>query len=120
MGNTYYALVIGDGEDHAVPERQREEILDWLERDENFRYELEDFHEQGMNGQTKWHGHERDMIRLSKAFPEALFVLWGEGEEPEDLWTCYYLGGRTQEAPVRVEYPPFNPAELTDRDSATR
>ena len=26
MGNTYYVLVISDGEDHTVPERQCEEI----------------------------------------------------------------------------------------------
>lgn len=28
MGYTYYVLVIGDGEDYAVPERRREQILD--------------------------------------------------------------------------------------------
>ena len=50
--------IIGDGEDHALPERRREQVLDWLERDETFRCELEDFHERGMNGYTKW--YERD------------------------------------------------------------
>ena len=44
-----------------------------------------------------------------KAFPEILFVLWGEGEEPEDLWKCYDLGARMQEAPARIEYPPSIP-----------
>lgn len=57
-GYTHHVPVIGDGEDHAVPERRREQVLDWLERDETFRCEPEDFHERVMNGYTKW--HERD------------------------------------------------------------
>ena len=108
---TFYTLVVGD-EGYEVSDRRLEKILDWLEHDENFRSELEDFHESGMNGYTKWYEHEADMVRLSRVFPEVLFVLWGEGEEPEDLWKCYYLGGRVQEAPARVEYPPFDPDGL--------
>lgn len=68
-------LVIGEGEEHIVPDLRREEILDWPERDETFRHQLEDFYERGMDIHTKWHGHNRDTIRLSKAFPEVLFVL---------------------------------------------
>ena len=110
---TLYTLVVGD-EGHEVSDRRLEEILDWLESDEAFRSALEDFHESGMNGYTKWHEHDRDMLRLSRMFPEVLFVLWGEGEDPEDLWKCYYLGGRVQEASARVEYLPFDPDELVD------
>lgn len=114
----YYMLVVGDEGEHSFPQARHEEVLDWLERDDIFRHELEDFHEQGMSGYTTWYEHDRDMIRLSKVFPEILFVLWGEGEEPEDLWKCYYLGGRMQEAPARVEYPPFDPEELIDPKAA--
>ena len=110
---TFYTLVIGD-EGQEISDRRREEILDWLEHDQNFHTELEDFHESGMNGYTKWYEHDQDMLRLSQAFPEVLFVLWGEVEEPEDLWKCYYLGGRVQEAPARVEYLSFDPDELVD------
>lgn len=115
---TFYTLVVGD-EGHEISDGCCEEILEWLERDEKFRSELEDFHENGMTGYTKWYEHDLDMLRLSRTFPEALFVLWGEGEEPEDLWKCYYLGGRVQEAPARVEYPPFDTGELVDPGAAT-
>lgn len=81
---TFYALVIGD-EGQEISDGRREEILDWLEHDQNFHTELEDFHESGMSGYTKWYEHDQDMIRLSQAFPEVLFVLWGEGRSPE---TC--------------------------------
>lgn len=38
-----------------------------------------------MNDYTKWDEHDQGMIRLSRKFPEVLFVLWGKDEEPEDL-----------------------------------
>jgi hypothetical protein len=60
MGYTHHVPVIGDSEDQAVPERRREQVLDRLERAETFRCELEDFHERGMNGYTKWHEHDRE------------------------------------------------------------
>ena len=113
---TIYTLVVGD-EGQEISDGRRQEILAWLEHDESFRSELEDFHESGMNGYTKWYEHDQDMLRLSDV-PGGLFVLWGEGEEPEDLWKCYYLGGRVQEAPARVEYPSFDPDELVEPGTA--
>ena len=115
---TVYTLVVG-GEGQEISDGRRQEILAWLEHDENFSSELEDFQESRMNGYTKWYEHDGDMLRLSRTFPEVLFVLWGEGEAPEDLWKCYYLDGRVQEAPARVEYPPFDPHELVDPEIAT-
>ena len=116
---TFYTLVVGD-EGQEISDRRREQILAWLEHDESFRSELEDFHESGMNGYTKWYEHDQDMFRLSRTFPEVLFVLWGEGEEPEDLWKSYYLGGRVQEAPARVEYPPFDHDKLVDQETVEK
>ena len=72
-----------------------------------------------MNGHSAWYEHGRDVLRPSNAFSEVLFVLRGEGEEKENTWKRYYLGGRMQEAPARVEYPPFDPADLMDSDFAT-
>jgi hypothetical protein len=43
--NTYYALVIGEDEEHIVLGRRREEGLDRPERDETLRRELEGFRE---------------------------------------------------------------------------
>ncbi|MGB3634855.1 MAG: hypothetical protein WA982_12500 [Rubrobacteraceae bacterium] len=114
---TIYTLTVGD-EGQEISDSHREEILAWLEHDENFSSELEDFHESGMNGCTKWYEHDQNMLRLSRKFPKVLFVLWGEGEEPGDLWKSYYLGGRVQEAPARVEYASFDPDELMEPGTA--
>ncbi len=113
---TYYSLVVGDDGKHVVPPQRCGEVLDWLDRDDRFRDELEDFHERGANGYTKWYDHDRDVLRLSRAFPEILFVLWGQGEEAENLWKCYYFEGRMQEAPARIEYPPFDLNKLVAPD----
>ncbi len=72
---TYFTLVVGDEGEHSVPEESREEILDWLEQDEALRHELQDIHESGMSSHTAWYEHDRDMLRLSKAFPVVHFVL---------------------------------------------
>lgn len=93
---TFYTLVIND-EIHEVSDGRREGILAWLERDENFRNELEDFHESGMNGHSKWYEHDEDMLRLSEAFPEVLFVLWGRGQgtrRPMEVLLPRRLGAR--------------------------
>lgn len=52
---------------------------------------------EGINGEynesTKWYDHEKEMKELSAKFPEALFILNGEGEESMDIWETHYQGG---------------------------
>lgn len=72
-----------------------------------------------MTGRTGWHEHDQDMLRLSREFPEILFVLRGEGEDREDLWKCYYLYRKVQEAPASIEYPVFDPDALVYPQTAT-
>lgn len=50
----------------------------------------------------KWYGHEKDLIELSKRFPEVLFTLEGHGEEKEDIWREYYRNGQIQWAPAQI------------------
>ncbi len=104
----YYLVVAGDG-GHEVPEGRREEILDWLERDSTFRYGLENFHERGMAGKYQVARARPGHAPPLRGVPEVLFTLWGESEEAEDLWKCYYLDGRTHEAPARIQLPAIRP-----------
>lgn len=34
---------------------------------------------------TKWYDHEKEMIEISKRYPNVLFTLHGEGEEAGDF-----------------------------------
>lgn len=57
---------------------------------------LEDFFEEPI----KWYDHIEDMIKLSKVFPETLFILDGWGEELGDVWRELYMDGER----VRAEH----------------
>lgn len=59
---------------------------------------------------AKWYEYENDMLTVSKAVPDVLFCLWGSGDSAEDLWTQYFLNGKSQYC--RAEIPPFDPAKL--------
>ena len=52
-----------------------------------------------------WYDHDRDMMKLSKAFPDETFVLYGEGEEKGDLWKGYYKNGKMEICRAQIIYP---------------
>ena len=41
----------------------------------------------------KWYDHTEDMIKLSKEFPDVVFLLEGVGEDREDNWRLYVHNG---------------------------
>ena len=54
---------------------------------------------------TKWHDHEDHLKALSRAFPSYLFELEGVGDEYEDLWRKYALGGVVIEVRPEMVWP---------------
>ena len=62
--------------------------------------------------ECKWYDNEEDMILLSKEFPDVLFKLHGEGEDNEDIWDKYFMGGKMQYCPAEVKCPPFDRNKL--------
>lgn len=66
---------------------------------------------------AKWYSYEDDMLKLSQAFPEVSFVLTGDGEERDDVWTRQYSQGRCVKVPEWSEFlesqlPPQQLADL--------
>lgn len=59
-----------------------------------------------------WDNHENDMVKLSKQFPEIIFVLSGAGDMPEDLWKKYFRNGLIQRAPANITYDEFDECKL--------
>ena len=53
------------------------------------------------------------MKEFSKKFPDALFILEGDGEGSDDLWKAYFKNGLGQMAPVRFEYADYDEQQLT-------
>ncbi len=50
----------------------------------------------------KWYEHEDDMRQMSKAIPDVLFHLSGEGEESGDIWDAWFLNGKGQSHDVEL------------------
>lgn len=60
--------------------------------------------------ELKWYDYEKDMLEISKQFPDIIFILYGEGEEGGDLWRKYFANGEYEEAYAEIVYPkPKNP-----------
>ena len=67
-----------------------------------------------MEDSCKWYNHVDDMCKLSKAFPEARFQLFGEGEEAGDIWHEYYLDGKYQICRAKMEFDEFDENKLEE------
>ena len=61
---------------------------------------LSDFFEDEM----KWYDYDDDMIELSIAFPNLIFILSSEGEENEDIWVSYYHNGDSEKCNAHLVY----------------
>ena len=63
----------------------------------------------------RWYEHERDMLALSREFPEILFCLYGEEEDSDDRWRQFFLNGQECYQQEKFYYdPPPVWAEVSD------
>jgi hypothetical protein len=62
----------------------------------------------------KWYEWLADLKDLSRAHPEVVFHLRGEGEDREDFWEAHFLAGRHQVCEGRVVYEQYDPEKLED------
>lgn len=54
---------------------------------------------------AKWYTCDNDMIEVSTANPDVTYRIYGNGEEINDEWVCFYKDGQVEEhvRPVWVE-----------------
>jgi hypothetical protein len=65
-------------------------------------------------GQCKWYEHTEDMRNVSKKYPNVLFTLTGNGEEPEDMWVKYFMNGKVQIEKAVITYGKFDLKKLVE------
>lgn len=63
---------------------------------------------------AKWYDHEDDMRLLSAKFPDVVFWLSGSGDDCDDLWQKFFVGGRMQTCYAQIVYDDFDPSKLDD------
>ncbi len=62
--------------------------------------------------EVKWYDHDKDMLQLSREFPDIVFTLDGEGEENGDIWKAYYHNGKFVKNRAEIKFPEYNPNDL--------
>lgn len=61
---------------------------------------------------VKWYDCDDDMVKHSKRYPDLTFVINGEGEQPDDIWTAYYKNGLYYRGKATIYFPSFDPKKL--------
>lgn len=62
--------------------------------------------------ECKWYEHEEDMKKVSKEYPETIFVLEGDGEESGDIWKKYFMNGKMQSCKAIMTFENFDESKL--------
>jgi len=64
------------------------------------------------NQECKWYESTKDLKAFSKKYPTLLFELKGEGEESGDIWTEYFINGKSQRCKVIMTFEKFDENKL--------
>lgn len=64
-------------------------------------------------GPCKWYNHQEDLTQISLRFPDVLIELFGQGDDPFDLWTKYFWNGKVQTANAQIVFDAFDELKLT-------
>ena len=105
---TYYRLSIIKG---TKTEKQNLALI------AEFRAESEDARhaltEEGYSDNaSKWYSRVNELIKFSMKYPKVVFELYGEGENPTDIWCEYYKNGKLQREVARITIDNFDPKKL--------
>ena len=64
---------------------------------------------------TTWFNHQMDMATIvSQKWPETRFRLQGQGDDDNDVWAEFFLGGKVQRVLGETRFPEFDPDKLTN------
>lgn len=63
----------------------------------------------------KWFDEEeKELVALSKKYPDVLIQVTGDGEDSDDFWREYIQNGKTGWTPGVISYEPFGQVEMKD------
>lgn len=62
--------------------------------------------------EAKWYDWSTNLEGISKKFPNMLFLLSGDGEEPLDIWNCYFCNGNSHYREIQTHWEEFDAEEF--------
>jgi hypothetical protein len=68
--------------------------------------------------EAKWYEWCAEMKEFSSKYPDVLFTLTGIGEEPLDIWKCYFKNGKFQHENAEINFAEFDPDKLLTGEEA--
>jgi hypothetical protein len=60
----------------------------------------------------KWYDWEADAKTVSSKFPEEVIKIYGEGEEPRDIWKAYIKNGKSFITQAALMFEDFDESKL--------
>ena len=92
---TLYTLSVEKGDPSLL---ESEEFKDIFLKITDYRLESLD------NDTLKWYEYDKNMLEISKLYPDTVFRLEGEGEDRDDNWKSYYCNGDSAESRATIVY----------------
>ena len=96
---TLYALSVEKGDPNLL---ESEEFKDIFLKITDYSLESLD------NDILKWYEYDKNMLEISKLYPDTVFRLEGKGEGRDDRWISYYCNGESAESRAAIVYPPVD------------
>lgn len=113
--NTYVTINIGRSDGKSLPAANLSCIKDFLRNEMDMSFE--DWGDEVSLGDCRGYDREKDMLRISTRFPEILFVIYGDGDDSDDLWYEYWQNGKYQY--ISATFEDFNRRLMIAPDNET-
>ena len=92
---TFYNLSVEKGDSSLL---ESEEFKDIFRR-------ITPYNLENLDADTlKWYDHDKNMLEISKLYPDTVFRLEGDGEDRDDRWMRYYCNGDSAESRATIVY----------------
>lgn len=108
--NTYHNLTTK----HATKKQDKKLLQMFIdgtdEYNKDWDWTVAEFNGVDIGESSKWYDCEKDMKELSsrEEYKDILFILEGEGEDSDDVWTAYFKNGQMRKIYIEMKMPEFD------------
>jgi len=89
-----------------MDDRSIEKIFDWVKFNTAGKMQFDWLDD------AKWYSWDEDMTKLSLAYPDVIFELYGDGEETDDVWKAVFYRGKGETVNEISYFPAINMSKL--------